>query len=504
MQTPGAPRVQSPGARRGRLWHLAALVGGVGAAIGAASQLSIIEAFVGRLPLALVVGCILASAGAAAVIASVIVERLVARRLREIAHFVEGADAGDYLLRIPITGDDELAEAGDALNHLLARVTSLRVSLIDQGRELAQTREKLRLEEILAAKTLELEARLAERQLVFDLLRVSVTETELDAVLRALVSRIGGGLRLREAAIFLRASDDPPRYAVRAVHGFAEPERVLGHQVEAGVGLAGEVVRTGGQVVLDDVSKHSEYLAFWGQAERTGSFGAFPIQLRGTLLGILGVTRAGSDPLTEVERRLLGAIADQAALAIRHAQVVDELRALSTTDELTRLANRRALARRLDREIERAQRFGHALSVVAIDIDHFKVLNDTLGHPTGDAALRAVAAELVATVRRIDTVARTGGEEFLVVLPETGFDEALDVAEKLRAQIEAQPIPGGATQPGGRLTISLGVAALLPGEGADMLLVRADEALYAAKRRGRNRVEGHTGTPLSMPAPVRA
>ena len=495
--------MQKAGARRGRLWHLAALVGGLGSAIGAASQLSVIAAIAGPLPVALVVGCVVASGAAAAVIASVIVERLVARRLREIARFVEGADAGDYLLRIPVTGDDELAEAGDALNQLLARVTSLRVSLIDQGRELAQTREQLHLEESLAAKTRELEARLAERQLVFDLLRVSVTETELDAVLRALVSRIGAGLQLREAAIFLRVDEGTPRFVVRAVHGFAAPEGVLGQALEPGVGVVGEVARSGAYVVVEDVARPSESLAFWGDAARSGSFGAFPIQLRGSLLGILGVTRASHAPLTEVERRLLAAIADQAALAIRHAQVVDELRALSTTDDLTRLANRRALGRRLDREIERAERFGHPLAVAAIDIDFFKILNDTAGHPTGDAALRVVSASLVAGVRRIDTVARMGGEEFLVLLPETTLDEARMVAEKLRDRIESDTVPGGATQPGGRLTISLGVAALLPGETAEALLARADEALYAAKRHGRNRVEVHAGAALSVPAPPR-
>jgi len=501
---PRLPAVQKAGARRNRLWHLAALVGGLGSAIGAASQLSIIAAIAGPLPLPLVVGSIVASGVAAAVIAAVIVERLVAQRLRAIARFVEGADAGDYLLRIPVTGDDELAEAGDALNQLLARVTSLRVSLIDQGRELAQTREQLHLEETLAAKTRELEARLAERQLVFDLLRVSVSETELDAVLRALVVRIGQGLQLREAVIFLRVGEDAPRYVVRAVHGFAEPERVLGRELDADAGVVGEVARSGAHVIVEDVARASAPLGLWEHGERTGSFGAFPLRLRGSLLGILGVTRASRDPLGEVERRLLTALADQAALAIRHAQVVDELRALSTTDELTRLANRRALGRRLDREIERAERFGHPLAVVAIDIDFFKILNDTAGHPTGDAALRVVAASLVAGVRRIDTVARMGGEEFLVLLPETALDEARVVAEKLRERIESETVPGGATQPGGRLTISLGVAALLPGETAEALLARADEALYAAKRHGRNRVELHAGLPLSMPVPPRS
>ena len=491
--------VETQRARRGRLWRTAALVAGVGSTIGASLQLLLIVGTTGPLPVSLTIGSIATSAIAAAVVAAFIVERFVARRLRALARFVDDADAGDFLLRIPVNGDDELADTNEALNRLLARITSLRVSMIDQSRELVQTREKLRLEETIAAKTNELAARLDERRLFFDLLRVSVTETDLDKVLREMVTRIGVGLNLREAAILIRAADGSRRHVVRAVHGFDAPNRVLGRQIEAGDGIAGQVARTGESVVITDVSNAPEYLAFWGEAAREGSFGAFPIALQGTMLGILGVTRAVSDPLTPVQLRLLTAIADQAALAIRHTQVVDELRSLSTTDELTHLANRRALSRRLEREIERARRFHHSLAVIAIDIDYFKNLNDTCGHPTGDAALIAVADHLQASVRRIDTVARTGGEEFLVLLPETEIAEAMLVAEKLRAQIANHEIPGGATQPGGHLTISLGVAELLADEEGAALLARADEALYAAKRRGRDRVERHDGTPLSIP-----
>lgn len=496
------PRVTTLRAPRKRLWRIAALVAGAGSAIGASIQLLVTVRFVDALPPLFVVGTIVTSTIVAAGVAALIVEGLVARRLRALSRFVDEADAGDFLLRIPVKGHGELAEANEALNRLLARITSLRGSMIDQSRELVTTREKLRLEQTLAAKTTELEAQLAERKLVFDLLRVSVTENELDKVLREMVSRIGLGLRLREAAIFLRATDNSHRYVVRAVHGFQAPQRVLGRVVEAGLGIAGEVARTSEPVVLTDVSNVNDYLAFWGEAARDGSFGAFPIRLQGALLGILGVTRAATDPLTEEHLRLLGAIADQAALAIRHAQVVDELRALSTTDELTGLANRRALGRQLDLEIERSQRFHQGVSVIAIDIDLFKKLNDTCGHPTGDAALCAVAENLLSVVRRIDTVARTGGEEFLVLLPRTGLDEASLVAEKLRVQIADHEIPGGATQLAGHLTISLGVAELLPGEECASLLARADEALYAAKRHGRDRVERHDGRALSMPAPA--
>jgi diguanylate cyclase len=128
------------------------------------------------------------------------------------------------------------------------------------------------------------------------------------------------------------------------------------------------------------------------------------------------------------------------------------------------------------------------VSVLAIDIDFFKQLNDRCGHPTGDAALRRLASLMTRNLRRIDTIARTGGEEFVVVLPRTNLSEAKQVGEKLRHIVEQTSFPGGAGQPAGALTVSIGVAALQGSENVQQLLCRADAALYEAKAEGRNRV----------------
>jgi diguanylate cyclase (GGDEF)-like protein len=143
---------------------------------------------------------------------------------------------------------------------------------------------------------------------------------------------------------------------------------------------------------------------------------------------------------------------------------------------------------RLEDELLRAERFGHRVSVLAIDIDHFKALNDRHGHPTGDAALRKLAGLMTRNLRRIDTIARVGGEEFVVLLPRTSLEDAEQVAEKIRSLVEQTLFPGGAGQPGGHLTISIGVATREPEESGPNLLARADMALYDAKDRGRNRV----------------
>lgn len=471
---------------RRRLRRRAAFLAALGSTIGATLQAALITRVVGDIPPIVVVASVLGSCVVSAIVVYVVVERIVGRRLIEVARFAERADAGDYLLRLPTVGEDEIAEAGTALNHLLARVTTLRVSMIDQSRQLQETQEELKLKDDLASKSEELEQRLRERRILHDLLRVSVTATRLDEVLRSIAERVGAGLGMRETAILTR--EDAKRFVLRAAYGFKNGDALIGRVLEPGDGVAGTVVRDGKPVVLHDVTEDPNYLAFWGEAPREGSFAAFPISHQGVLLGILTVTRPASSPLSEGPIRLLDAVADQAALAIRHAQLFEELRALSTTDELTGLPNRRLLARRLDHEIDRARRTQKPISLLAIDIDMFKHLNDTCGHPTGDAALRGVAEGLLHAVRRVDTVARVGGEEFVVLLPETDLAEARRVAEKLRNHIEETPLPGGQTQPGGRLTISIGVSGLRTDEDGATALARADEALYSAKRRGRNRV----------------
>jgi len=441
-------------------------------------------------------------AAVAGLLTGVVTHVTLGRRVDRLAEFLEEqAGGGDALQRLPPLGSDELGRAGRAVNKLLSSMTSLRVSVIDQGRELAATQEELRLKEALAAKTGELEQRLRERALLFDVLRISASESQLRTVVAQLARRLGEALRMRELAILLReraedgAGESDERFVIRAVHGFEEPRAVLGRAVERGEGIAGEVAEAHRPVVVPDVKADPQYLAFWGEVRREGSFAAFPITHRDELIGLVALTRPPEDPLSPEEVNLLSAITDPMALAIHRGRLFEELRDLSLHDELTGLANRRLLRNRLEMELDRARRFEHPLSVLAADIDDFKLLNDRHGHATGDAALREVASTMRASVRRVDTVARTGGEEFVVLLPQAELDEAFGVAEKLRRQIEARAMPGGQEQPNGRLTISVGVAALRDGDELDELLERADRALYAAKGAGRNRVvsEGALG-----------
>jgi diguanylate cyclase (GGDEF)-like protein/PAS domain S-box-containing protein len=168
-----------------------------------------------------------------------------------------------------------------------------------------------------------------------------------------------------------------------------------------------------------------------------------------------------------------------------------QLRQLATTDDLTGTLNRRAFFAAAEQEMERAVRYGNAVSVVMFDLDHFKQVNDSHGHAVGDQALREAATALRASLRDVDILGRLGGEEFAVLLPETPLAGAVEVAERLRHAISAIRIPLEGGRPPLTLTASLGVAERLAEEiTVDKVLARADLALYRAKADGRNRVMG--------------
>ena len=159
---------------------------------------------------------------------------------------------------------------------------------------------------------------------------------------------------------------------------------------------------------------------------------------------------------------------------------------LAELDELTGSFNRRCIMRMLDDEIARAHRSKTPCSIALIDLDWFKRINDAYGHPTGDEVLRAFAITVFANIRSIDRFGRYGGEEFLLVLPDTAGDDATRMLDRLRAIVA--DLDWSAFSPGMKVTISAGVAMLNPNETPDTFLARADSALYAAKARGRNRI----------------
>jgi diguanylate cyclase (GGDEF)-like protein len=206
---------------------------------------------------------------------------------------------------------------------------------------------------------------------------------------------------------------------------------------------------------------------------------------------------AESDPQTKVQALALGAVDyvtkpfDPDELAARVARIIAmvsreaSLRADALTDSLTGLANYRSLAESLEREIERARRYRQPLSLIMLDLDHLKTINDEHGHDAGDHAIRLVAQVLKAAVRSFEVVARQGGDEFAVLLPNTNAQEAERLAERLRSEVASRSVEGVS------LSASIGVASRDPTRDLDAktLVKASDEALYRAKYAGRGRVE---------------
>ncbi len=219
-----------------------------------------------------------------------------------------------------------------------------------------------------------------------------------------------------------------------------------------------------------------------------------PLRTADRLFGILATFDRRPGAFSAEEVGFLDSLAHHASLALENARLYEEVETLSLTDATTALFNRRAFDLRLHDELDRATRYSLPVALLMIDVDHFKLYNDTHGHPAGDRLLRTLAGVLAGSqLRHTDTPFRFGGEEFAVVMPHTGREAALTSAERLRAAVEATAFPDAAEQPLGRVTISIGVACF-PEQAADAreLISRADLALYEAKRRGRNRVVGFT------------
>jgi diguanylate cyclase (GGDEF)-like protein len=221
-----------------------------------------------------------------------------------------------------------------------------------------------------------------------------------------------------------------------------------------------------------------------------GSVLCLPLLATGQTIGVVHLERAEAHAFDAESQRMGIRVAEQAALALANARLLQTMESLAMTDPLTKLHNNRFFDPLMERQLAQSDRDDRPLSLLMIDVDHFKKFNDTYGHPAGDEALKAFAAAITGAVRESDTVARYGGEEFVVSLPNTNLNAAISVAESLRSAVEQLIIEIG---PGryARITATIGVASTITSGHNRMVLMRAvDQALYRGKQAGRSRVEG--------------
>jgi diguanylate cyclase (GGDEF)-like protein len=209
-----------------------------------------------------------------------------------------------------------------------------------------------------------------------------------------------------------------------------------------------------------------------------------PLRAQGRALGGLCMERQDGPPFDEEATQLAELCAAASAAALANAALYEQSQRLAATDPLTGLYNRRSLEQLLDRELDKARRLGYPVGVLVIDLDQFKTVNDTLGHLQGDKALGAVSRTLRRTLRKIDALARFGGDEFVALLPGCDPPALSSVGEKLRAAVASRR---PASLRGAQITVSIGGAAALGARAsATALLETADQALYRAKAAGRN------------------
>ena len=296
--------------------------------------------------------------------------------------------------------------------------------------------------------------------------------------------------QLMPAEAFIITLYDEKNLTMSAAYLVDQGERAAPSSFPADQGLSGKVLSTGGPVYIEDLEKDPDidgYLHF-GKPGNVRSVLAVPMRLRGKVSGMLSTQSYTPAVYTLEDLYLLEMLASYAAIAIDNAHLFAHIQQLATTDPLTEISNRRHLFDQGHLEFLRARRFEHALSVIMMDIDHFKLVNDRFGHAAGDNVLRQLAKLICTEVREVDIVGRYGGEEFTIILPETRLDLASIAAERLRQKINQIFYSTDQTIP--KITVSIGVATLdVNTPDFEALVDQSDKALYKAKESGRNRVE---------------
>lgn len=413
---------------------------------------------------------------------------LLTRKLKRLARVMARAEAGELAVRAPDLGEDELGSLARSFNSMLARLTELKVSEIDTQRDLEHARAELELKTELGAANQRLATRVDELEVIFEIARTIASTLDLDEVLSRIASLLPTRLKVDRSSVMLLN----PEGKLEVRKAYPPNEGSEGLVFEVGEGIAGHAASSRKSVYVPDLEVEKRFKLLNPAAMRgRGCLLSIPMLHGAELLGVLNFERREKADFAREEIEYFTAVADQVAIAVQNARLHEQTVALSITDPLTGVPNRRHLFQQLEAEVNRARRYETPVSLVMIDIDHFKRLNDTAGHRAGDVALKQVTTALRPIVRKVDTLARYGGEEFVVLLPQVGREEALEVAEKLRRAVEDTTFEHGHVQPGGRVTISVGVATL-PTDAADQaqLVDAADAALYASKRGGRNRVTG--------------
>ncbi|MCA2001811.1 MAG: sensor domain-containing diguanylate cyclase [Chloroflexi bacterium] len=344
----------------------------------------------------------------------------------------------------------------------------------ESGETKLQTHEIVSRHSLMALVKQQAEELNALRNLSLNLTSSLDLQTVLDAVVTEAMRLVK---YTRSVYIFLYSHGKLTFGAARHDGGFQD-EKISQFQAEQ---LAYQVAAGGEKVVIEDMSSHPLYQAQGG----SGSVIGVPLKFSNSIVGVMNLSRFTAGGFTRAELRLISLLADQAAVAISNASLHKMVAEQANTDILTGLPNRRALEDRLQEEIRYAKRMKSQFSVVMMDLDGFKAINDQYGHAVGDEVLNAVSAHLAAHVRPTDFLARYGGDELTLLIREAGLESAAVVTNKLINLMKdfEFPYPGKAKN---KLGITAGIAVYpIHAQNAGDLLRAADASLYQGKKHNR-------------------
>ncbi|HEV2340436.1 MAG TPA: sensor domain-containing diguanylate cyclase [Candidatus Acidoferrales bacterium] len=323
---------------------------------------------------------------------------------------------------------------------------------------------------------------------------------QLDQVLRTIMEKINEVLRPDTWSLLLMDAEKNELYFEIATGEGADALKDL--RIKVGQGIAGWVAQTGEVVVVPDTRKDSRFFAQVDEKTKvsTRSIVAVPVRFRDQCLGVIELINCvGDEGFSPRELALLEALADYAAIAIENARHVQRIHELTITDDCTTLYNARHLNFMLDTEIYRSHRYSYEFSIIFIDLDHFKSVNDTHGHLMGSKLLGEIGTMIKNNCRLIDFAFRYGGDEFVLLLPQTSKDNACRVARRLHRMIK-DTVWLKDSGLNVHITASVGVAAY-PVDSAEKagLLHLADDAMYLVKNTTRDRVAAASMGVLSEP-----
>ena len=352
------------------------------------------------------------------------------------------------------------------------------------GRQVSIALENSRLYTETRRKAQEFEA-------LYQVSRTMASTLDLQNILTRISETVSSLLQAQAMSLMLLGPDGRSLSTVAGYNLFDEAFPDAG-EVHRGLSPSLVAVREKRLVMVSDVRTDAVYGAWLRLAGDRGfsSFLAIPLIVHDRALGCMNLYMIERHEFGSEEIQLLSTFASQAAVSIENARLFEEARKLAITDPLTGLANHRQFYDQLAREFRRAQRYQRPLTLLMLDLDHFKAFNDQHGHLAGDQALRETADILRQNARSVDLLARYGGEEFAIILPETDLVRAAAHAERIRSAVASHVFESQETGQEHRVTISIGVAVLTAvTKKIEDLVHDADQAMYRAKAGGRNRLE---------------